>query len=185
MKKILKMKNNILLFIISLTLFTSCKDDKPNEVTTESVRNQVKVSLSAIVKADDDFQLFFKEEDVADTPYEESNSVWAKIKGSEQPQNIEFVFPDNILPNYFRLDLGVNNKQQQVTITSIKVEYIDKKIEMNSSQIIEQYFIPNNCIDIKDKNIGLFNLIKGDNNSHDPFIISGENLKYELQKMYR
>ena len=114
------MKNNILLFIISLTLFTSCKDDKPNEVTTESVRNQVKVSLSAIVKVDDDFQLFFKEEDVADTPYEESNSVWAKIKGSEQPQNIEFVFPENVLPNYFRLDLkrshtinSKNKKQSQ------------------------------------------------------------------------
>ena len=106
MKKILKMKNNILLFIISLTLFTSCKDDKPNEVTTESVRNQVKVSLSAIVKADDDFQLFFKEEDVDDTPYEESNSVWAKIKGSEQPQNIEFVFPDNILPKKLKFSVS-------------------------------------------------------------------------------
>lgn len=182
------MKNSILLFIISLTLFTSCKDDKSNDVTTESVESvskQVKVSLSAIVKTDDDFQLFFKEEDVADTPYEESNSVWAKIKGSEKPQNIEFVFPENVLPNYFRLDLGVNDKQQQIIISSMKIEYIDKKIEMNTSQIIEQYFIPNNCIEIKDKNIGLFNLIKGDNNSHDPFIISGENLKFELQKMYR
>ena len=180
------MKKSILLIILSFTLFVSCKDDKNQEATaTETINKKVKVSLTALVKTDDDFQLFFKEEDNVSTPFEENNSIWVSVKASDKPQNIEFVLPENTLPNYLRLDIGKNEKQQPITISGLKIDFLDKKIEMNPTNLFETYFVHNNCVEIKDKSKGEVVTKKDENGIYDPVINSGENLKFELQKMYK
>jgi len=180
------MKKSILfLFALSLSLLVSCKDEKTNDSEIIKVSKSVKVTVSAIVKVDDDFQLFFREEDNISTPFEEGNSVWTKIKASDKPQNIEFTLPENVLPNYLRLDLGKNEGQQPVVISGMKIEFLDKKIEINTSTFFETYFVHNNSIEIKDKSTGEVITKKDENGIYDPVFNSGENLKFELQKMYR
>ena len=178
-------KSILLLFALSLSLLVSCKDENAVEKTEEQAKKNVKVTVSALVKVDDDFQLFFREEDNIATPFEEGNSLWTKVTASDKPQNIEFTLPENVLPNYLRLDLGTNEGQQSVVISGMKIEFLDKKIEINTSTFFETYFVHNNSIEIKDKSTGEVITKKDENGTYDPVFNSGENLKFELQKMYR
>ena len=179
------MKGKILIFVLSVFLFASCKDDKTSTPESKEAVKKIKVTLSATVKTDDDFQLFFKEEDNASKPFEEVNSVWTAVKANENSQNIEFVLPEDVFPNYLRLDIGKNDKQQPVIISSLKIEYGDKKFEMNSTAFIENYFVHNNSIEIKDKSKGEVIPKKDENGTYDPVFNSGENLKPELLKLYK
>ena len=65
------------------------------------------------------------------------------------------------------------------------LEFLDKKIEINTSTFFETYFVHNNSIEIKDKSTGEVITKKDENGTYDPVFNSGENLKFELQKMYR
>ena len=179
------MKKSIFLFVLSLSLLISCKDEKTNEVVAEQPAKSVKVTVAAIVKTNDDFQLFFREEDNISTPFEEENSVWVKVAASENVQNIEFVLPENVLPYYLRLDTGKNEAQKGVKISGMKIEYLDKKIDINTASFFDTYFIPNNSIEIKDKATGEVITKKDANGIYDPVFNSGENLKLELEKIYR
>lgn len=176
-----------ILIVLSLTLFIGCKDDKAaeqQEPVVEKVANLVKVSLTATVKKDDNFQLFFKEEDNVEIPFAEQDAVWKEVKGSEQSQVIEFLLPENVLPNYLRLDVGTNPENQSITVSNLKIEYLDKKIDINSTAFFDNYFINNPCVIVEDKATGLIKT-KKENNFYDPFFNSGENLKYELQNIFK
>ncbi len=180
------MKNKFsILIVLSLALITGCKDEKSTEQPVEEkTANLVEVTLTATVKKDDNFQLFFKEEDNVETLFEESSSVWKEVKGSENPQEIEFFLPENVLPNYLRLDVGTNTSNENITISNFKIKYLDKKIDINSAAFFDTYFISNPCIEVEDKASGLIKT-KKENDFYDPFFNSGENLKYELQKIYK
>jgi len=183
------MNNKFLtLIVLSLTLLTSCKDDKAQqqqqEPVEEKVVNLVKVSLTATVKKDDNFQLFYKEEDNVEIPFAEQDAVWKEVKGSDQSQVITFLLPENVLPNYLRLDVGTNPENENIIISNFQIEYLDKKIDINSTSFFDNYFINNPSIVIEDKASGSIKTQK-QNDFYDPFFNSGENLKYELQNIYK
>jgi hypothetical protein len=174
-------KRILLLFVLTMGFLVSCKDEK----TVTEPNKQVQVVLSGTITKDDSFQLFFKEEDKLDIPFAEGNSVWVDVKASDKPQTITFNLPENVLPNYLRLDVGKSDKHGTMTITSLNVSYLDKKVTMNSNTFFDTYFIANKCITVEDKGAGLIKLHKDEAGTYDPIFNSGENLKYELQKMYR
>lgn len=179
------MKKSILLFVLSLSLLVSCKEEKPNEVVAEEPGKSVKVTVSAIVKTNDDFQLFFKEDNDVTTPFDEVNSVWTKVTGNDTAQDIVFVLPNDVLPNYLRLDVGKNEAQQGVTISGMKIEYLGKKFDISTPGFFETYFVHNNSIEVKDQATGEVITKKDSNGTYDPVFNSGENLKLELEKLYR
>lgn len=179
------MKKSIVLFVLSLSLLVSCKDEKATEIVAEKPAKNVKVTVNAIVKTDDNFQLFFREGNDISTPFEEENSVWTKVAASDAAQNIEFVLPEDVLPYYLRLDLGTNAEQQGITITGMKIDYLEKNLSVSPSTFFESYFIPNNSIEIKDKVKGEVMTKKDAGGIYDPVFNSGENLKVELDKLYR
>lgn len=176
-------KRILLLFVLTTSFLVSCK--KEDEKTVAEASKQVQVVLSATVNKDDSFQLFYKEEDNLQVPYSETNSVWVDVKASDKPQTITFNLPENTLPNYLRLDVGKSDKQESMNISGLTVSYLDKKINMNTVNFFDTYFIPNNCITLENKSSGLIKLHKDEAGTYDPIFNSGENLKFELQKMYR
>lgn len=180
------MKNKFsILIVLSLALLTGCKDEKSTEQPVEEkIANLVEVTLTATVKKDDKFQLFFKEVDNVEIPFEEQDAVWKDVKGSENSQEIKFLLPENVLPNYLRLDVGTNAENESIIISNFKIEYLGKKIDINSTAFFDTYFISNSYIVVEDKTSGLIKT-KKENDFYDPFFNSGENLKYELQKMYK
>jgi hypothetical protein len=162
-----------------------CKEDKSTtDVVVEEDVNLVEVTVTATVKKDDKFQLFFKEEDNVVIPFAEQDAIWKEVKGSENAQEIKFLIPENVLPNYLRLDVGTNPENENIVISNFKIEYLDKQININSTMFFDTYFISNACIFIEDKATGLIKTRK-EKDFYDPYFNSGDNLKYELQNIYK
>jgi hypothetical protein len=168
---------------MSLALLTGCKDEKATVElpVEEKVSNLVEVTLTVTVQNDDNFQLYYKEEDNAEIPFEEQNSVWAEVKGNENPQEVKFILPESVLPNYLRLDVGTNPVNENMKIDNLKIEYLEKVININSIAFFDKYFISNENIVIGEKEKGTFKT-KKENNNYDPLFFSEEGLKLELQK---
>jgi hypothetical protein len=179
-----KMKIRIVLIAVLFVLSVGCNSNKEQDKPIDLTK-LVKVTLTATVEKNDSFQLFYKEEDNANKLYEENNSIWVDVKASDLPQEIQFLLPENVLPNYLRLDLGINNTHKNMKISGLTISYLDKKVNMTSGTFFDTYFIPNNCIQVEDKGAGLIKLQKDEAGTYDPIFNSGENLKFELQRIYK
>ena len=132
------MKTRIILSILLVTVFfTGCKNDKSVDslevVTPEVVDNTFKVTLKVIVKKDDDFSLYFTEDgsiNFKDQP------IWQGVKGSESLQDVVYVLPEGTYPTQLRLDFGLKQDQEDITLKSVKMEYKGKTREILGAELI-------------------------------------------------
>jgi hypothetical protein len=119
------MKTRILVILIIAHITLVCCKNKSSDKTLEepvivnNSNNTYSVVLDVIVKKDDDFQIYYTDKTSAD--FNEKESVWVNVKGSESPQKVVFTFPENTLPTLFRLDFGLNNEQESIVLTSVEV----------------------------------------------------------------
>jgi hypothetical protein len=174
----------ILLALVVFSVLSSCKDDKTKDGLNEPVAsNQFKITLNATVKKDDSFQLFFNES-TFDTPYKEENSILAEVKGNEVAQDIVFVLPENVIPNYLRLDIGLNENQEGMTINNVKIQYLQKEYNLKGNSIFDNFTITD-CIEVKDKNTGAIITKKNKNGVYDPIFYTGDILKAEIQNLIK
>ncbi|MDX6190460.1 hypothetical protein SGQ83_13950 [Flavobacterium sp. Fl-318] len=168
--------------ILALT-FISCKKEvskeeiKPIEVETN--KNNFQVTLTAIVKTDDNFQLYYSQDEY-DVPYKEENSVWVAVKANDNPQDIVFNLPENVIPNYIRIDFGTNEAQKEVTVKNFKMKYFSKSFEAKDS-LFFNYFIPNDCVKILDKKNSVVQNIKSQKGIYDPLFYSEKALYDQIQ----
>ena len=174
------------LFLASLILFvtvTSCKKEvsqdevKPAEVETKN--NNFQVTLTATVKADDNFQLYYSQ-DAYEVPYKEENSVWTAVKANDNPQDIVFNLPEDVIPNYIRIDLGTNENQKEIIIKNFKMKYYSKSFEAKDS-LFFNYFIPNDCVKIVDKKNSVVQNFKTKEGKYDPLFYSEKALYDQIQ----
>jgi hypothetical protein len=139
------MKAFILSGLLLSVLLISCKDDKTKEevfVNKEEAK-PFTVTVNAVVKKDDIFQFFYNE-DGSDT-FPPENAITINVKGSENPQDLVFSFPQDVLPYSLRFDLGGNDKQDEVKINKFEVDYLKKSIVVKDT-IFRYYFYPNEHI---------------------------------------
>ncbi|KLT70587.1 MULTISPECIES: hypothetical protein [unclassified Flavobacterium] len=168
--------------ILALT-FISCKKEvskeeiKPIEVETN--KNNFQVTLTAIVKTDDNFQLYYSQDEY-DVPYKEENSVWVAVKANDNPQDIVFNLPEDVIPNYLRIDFGTNEAQKEVTVKNFKMKYFSKSFEAKDS-LFFNYFIPNDCVKILDKKNSVVQNIKSQKGIYDPLFYSEKALYDQIQ----
>jgi hypothetical protein len=127
----------ILLLLISITTFSSCKNDKSetknNEDTSEVISNNFKVTLKLIIKKDDDFALFFTEDGSINF---KDDPIWHGVKGSESLQDVVFELPEGSYPTQLRMDLGIKKDQEDITLKSVKMEYKGKTREIVGAELI-------------------------------------------------
>jgi hypothetical protein len=177
--------NKLFLALFMLSALVSCKKEESTEnknITTEKTDNSFIITLNAIVKKDDSFQLYYKEEDQA--PYEENNSMFIEFKGSGEPQNITFKLPEDVLPNFLRLDFGTNKNQEQIVINSLKINYLDKSIEAKGLEFYK-YFIVNEDTMIKDSLNSIVKPKITKEGTYDPITYSNLELYSEIQKLIK
>ena len=150
------MKNKIILgTVLAMTFFTSCKNENPT-INPNDSQNQQEVlndyfivTVDVIVKKDDDFQIYYTEKTSAD--FNEQESLWVKVKGSETSQKVVFNLPNDVVPSLFRLDFGLNKEQEDIKLNSVEVNYLGKKFLMNGPEQLSNYFRPeaNTVIDLE------------------------------------
>lgn len=132
------MKTRIILSILLVTVFfTGCKNDKSVDslevVTPEVVDNTFKVTLKVIVKKDDDFSLYFTEDGTINFKDE---PIWQGVKGNESLQDVVYVLPEGVYPTQLRLDFGLKQDQEDITLKSVKMEYKGKTREILGAELI-------------------------------------------------
>lgn len=123
----------------------SCKDDKKTTEETPQVEakdNSFKVSFDLIAKKDDNFHLYYTEDGTIN--FNEKQSIWVPIKGSETEQEVVFKLPEDAAPTHFRVDFGhgVNKEQTEIVLKKFKMNYYDRAFEAKDS-LIFNYFYPN------------------------------------------
>lgn len=188
MRKFITSMKKIFLTLFAITLFISCKDEKSTTTKQdEVVEKQVglKVTLRAKVINDDAFQLFFREDTDPAALFQEENSVWVEFKGSETEQDIVFELSDDVYPMFLRLDTGLNPLNVNLQFSSMTLEYKGKTLVIDKSSFLTTYFAANESIKDYDAMTGSFNVLKLEGGTFDPFLVSGETLKLELEKLYK
>lgn len=135
------MKNKLLLVSLCcfFTVFFSCKNETPIDeleiVRPEAAKANLdffKVKLNVVVKKDDDFALFYTTDGTTDF---KTAPIWQAVKGSADVQEINYSLPQNTLPTQLRLDFGLKQNQEDITLKSIVLEYKDKKREISGPEL--------------------------------------------------
>jgi len=177
-----------LIFTIFLSMFIliSCKDkevqNEDNKVVPEQEvkKDNIIVTLTAVVKKDDSFQIYFKNED--SEAFTEEKSFFVEFKGSETEQKIVFSLPEDEYPNYIRLDFGVNKEQDPIEIKNLTFKFYEKSFEVKGEDF-SNYFYSNGSIEIADKTKGVLKLIVGKDGNYDPMSASADGLRKQLEEL--
>ena len=69
-------------------------------------------------------------------------TIWADVKGSKNIQELVFVLPKDVFPTHLRLDLGrgINPEQTYYDIKGFKIDYLDKKFEVNDINVFNYFY---------------------------------------------
>jgi hypothetical protein len=174
------MRITAIVAVCLLSLSIGCKDEKPAQEDIENSKEETfKVSLNLVISKDDSLQVFYTED--LDGIYEDQNSVWAVVKGSEQEQVATFDLPEDVIPSQLRIDLGQNRDQKEVAIKSFKMEYLGAKFEVKDTMFY-QYFQPVNQIDW-DRKKAVAKITSTAEQKHDPSFYPRETLKESINNL--
>jgi hypothetical protein len=134
----------VLLIVISLT---SCKNDKvesdpkTDSKLEEKDQNLFKVNFELIVKKNDNMHLYYTDDETLN--FNEKQSIWMPVKGSESVQNVQFNLPLDVIPTHIRVDFGYgkNIEQSDVELKTFRMSYFGEKVEAKGIDILN-YFYP-------------------------------------------
>jgi hypothetical protein len=128
-------KKFLVALILVTTIFTSCKNEKkadqPEVKVPEVVDNNFKVTIDVIVKKDDDFCLYYTDGSGPDF----KEPIWSGVKGSETSQKLVYVIPKENFPSQVRLDFGLKENQEAITLKSVTFEYKGSKREIAGAEL--------------------------------------------------
>ncbi|MBQ0148917.1 MAG: hypothetical protein KBS93_10860 [Flavobacteriaceae bacterium] len=170
------------LFIMSIFTITSCTEKDKNNVDTANVNEDLKdklvVTVEGVFPKNDRLQLFYSK----DAKFDEKQSLFGMVYGQTVLQKVVFVMPNNIKPQYLRLDLGENPNQTNVTIKDIQLEYNGLSVEHDPEKLREYfedtYFTVYNPVTRE------YDLRVNDANVFDPILMGSEKLKRSLNSLY-
>lgn len=178
------MKTNKFLILLLVTVsLISCKkeESKPAEEVV-AAPEVFTFTLNAVVKSDDDFQIFFKEDNNPESPYEEVNSVWSGgIKGSENAQDIVFNLPEGVYPTQIRFDFG-QKMQPEIVINSLKVNLKEKSFTLKGAEFFN-YFTPDEKFVKVDQSASKITPIKQADDKYDPMLYSNTDFSTKLSEI--
>ncbi|RKN82765.1 hypothetical protein [Ulvibacterium marinum] len=162
------------LIFISFSV-TACSFNKNWETTScvdrfinQELGNSFEISLRLKIEKDDVLELYFIEEQSVNS-FHSDKKIRQKVLGDSLFQEIRFELPERVVPVSFRIDLGENTQQKEVSITEIKLKYKQNVIQIKDS-LIPYFFVPNEYLKLKG-NSGRFGFVEK-KNRRDPFIIS-------------
>lgn len=167
---------------LSLTLLSCKKEaDKSTEnggAVTEVKQEVFTITLNAVVAKDDSFQIFYKEKVDDSVPFEDKNSIYAEVKGSDKAQDIVFKLPENVLAQQIRLDYGINKEQSPIKINSFKVKYFDKEINIDGKDFFKHFIFNESTVKIDPQTSTLTPILA--NGNYDPMCYSEKLLNDKL-----
>lgn len=185
------MKQNKIIFIFSVLalVLQSCKNDaEKTENPDEKVelKETFDVSFNLNIPKDDTFQLYYTEDNSLN--FGDDRSVKSVVKGNDQPQDVLFKLPADVLPSQIRLDFGDNADQGDIVINSMKLKYLDKDFSVafgpGKESVTHYFYLLDQQIKYDDTN-STIKLLKPKGQIHDPLMWSNQLLSDEMVKLYK
>jgi hypothetical protein len=176
--------------LVSSTLIVlalvSCKDEKKETVAPTNEPKEVKglqVTFDLVAKKDDNFHLYYTEDESVN--FTEEKSSWLPYKGKETVQEVTFVLPEEAAPTNLRVDFGhgKNPEQSDIVLKSFRLKYYDKTFEAKDS-LIFNYFYPNKDNTLLDNKTATLKRLKQDQETA-PCLYPHTPLTDELKKLIR
>jgi hypothetical protein len=170
------------LIILAVIFMMSCKKEKEDNNLPQEPQKKVEtfnVKLDMVVHEDDNFQLFYTE--FEDEGFDGKKSLWTSVKGNEEPQEIVFNLPKDVIPLNLRVDLGNNENQKVMNLNSFEMEYFGKTYSLKDSLILQNFIIGDQLI--YDKENSTLTPNKGSKDLYDPMLYPRNNLKKEIEKI--
>ncbi|MBV7269161.1 hypothetical protein [Winogradskyella luteola] len=179
------MKKFIKYFLI-LIVATNCNgneksptDNKVKEPKIVEIHKENKtktdyftLKLEAVVEEDDDFTLFYLNEN--QRQISKRNSVSIPVKGSDNYQTFFFQLNEDVLPNKLILKFGNKDKIQKIIVNSLELSYNGNKITI-TKQVFFNHFNPNEFIEYNKVNFTAVALEK--EGMYNPFFVSRKSLQ--------
>jgi hypothetical protein len=182
------MKTNFFLILASISiLLSSCKDKQDAPQQQQTVENKINdklftITLNATVLKDDSFQIYYRDQESG--AFDEKSSFFIELKGSNNPQDIVFPFPEDVIPGYIRLDFGTNKEQLPIQINSFKMNYFGKSFEAKGSDFFN-YLLVNEFTMKFDKAKSTLTPIITKEGTYDPQTTSEKALYNQIQLLIK
>ena len=171
----------LVLFLVVTSLSSCKKEGKAEENILANAPELFNLTLNAVVKEDDDFQIFFKESNDPQSPYEEQNSVWVGVKANENAQDIVFNLPEGVYPTQIRFDFG-QKEHKEILVNSLKVAFKDKSFTLKGAEFFN-FFTPDENFVQVDKVTSKIFPVKQKDNKFDPMMYSNTDFTTEISKI--
>lgn len=172
-------------FVTLIVLFTlsSCKNNEAVKVekVEEEVQKGFVIKLNAIVKKDDSFQVYYRTK--SQPTFEEANSLYNEFKGNDKPQDITFILPEGVIPDFIRLDFGVNKEQEPIKVNSLSLSYFGKSFEIQGANFFNYLLVEEKTMSYDKASATLTPIKNGE--VYDPVTSSEMKLFEEIQKIVK
>lgn len=172
-------------FMMVLSL-ASCKEkQEENQNEKETVVEEVKnlpftVTANVTAQKDDVFQVYYNE-DGTDI-FTAEQAITLTFTGSESAQDLVFNFEGGISPLALRFDIGANVDMKAIKINSFTIEYKDKKVKIEGSDL-SKYFRPTEQVKYDSStNTATIDYKQGE--LYDPLFVPTQEQKEMLAKLY-
>ena len=186
------MKTKSILFsLVFLLSLVSCK--KESDKATEGDKNNTElketfdVSFNLVIPKDDTFQLYFTEDGTLN--FGDDRSIKSVVKGNGMAQDVLFKLPADVLPTNIRLDFGDSAEQGSVIVNSMKIKYLDGKLEKtfvgaNKEEMTHYFYLLDTQIKY-DPSTSTVSMLNPAGQLHDPLMWSNQLLSEEMVKLYK
>ena len=179
------MKTNIkFLLLLSLLVFTSCKDDKKADETTNSLpeKNEFfSVELDVVNQLEDNYALYYTEDNTIN--FNSDKVAWSGVKAQPESQKVIFNLSEEILPTDIRLDFGLNKDQKEVILENVKMDYYGKSFQIKGSDFLN-YYRPNDSIKTEiDQVKGTIKFLQNPKRFNPVFYYPNEKMLEEISKI--
>ena len=135
----------------------------------------ITITVDAIIKKDDVLQTFLQSS--KSTSFTEDHAISKKVFGSDERQQISFVFNDTTDINKVRIDISQNANQPPIQVFQISIER-DRKLTLEGADIFSA-FLTNDFITKEQGSTTLsMSRLEDSYSPYDPFIFSTDMYAY-------
>ena len=113
----MKLKRILLGLLLAVALFSCKKEDEAKQ----EIDNKFKVTLNLLIQKNDTLHLYYTEDNSIN--FKEESSIWLSLPGKNEAQDLTFELPEDVFPTQFRLDLGVNQENEKMTVKSVELGF--------------------------------------------------------------
>jgi hypothetical protein len=169
----MKKTSRIVFLVLFFFAINSCKQ--------KSQTDKFIITIDAIIHKKDKIQLFYTTDSTI--KFNESQTLFKQIIGSDKNQLIKIIFPDTIHPKQLRLDFGRSANPKEIVVNEINFAFKDKHHSAKGEEIYQLFRIDTSNTTLNKLSGGL--KAKNSNQKNGPSLYpNGETLFLVLNELY-